>query len=90
VTEQKSLYISPGEPGKRGFEDIDAKVLNCIEQPEFEALYKLIRQTERALNGFMAYVRRQRAGSQEYGNKVFYEAQPDYEIVSGDEAYQNE
>jgi len=154
VVEQKSLYISPGEAGKRGFEDlecyklalevmagihafsktlppdekydlyaqirrsskgitgnigeaygryhyldslhfysiargelnetlarlIDAKVLNYIEQPEFEALYKLMRKTEQALNGFMAYVRRQRAGSQEYGDKKIYEAQADYEI----------
>ena len=163
MTERKPLYISPGEPGKRGFEDlecyklalevmakvhafsqtlppdekydlyaqirrsakgvtgnigegygryhyldglhyysiargelnetlarvIDAKVLNYIEQPEFEALYKLIRQTEQALNGFMAYVRRQRAGSQEYGDKKIHEDQADYETIT-DEAYQKE
>ena len=125
MDERKSLYISPGEPGKRGFEDldcyklalevmmniyafsktlpsdekfglyaqirrstkgvtgnigegygryhyldslrfysiargelnetlarlIDAKVLNYIDQTEFESLYKLIRQTEQASNG---------------------------------------
>jgi len=163
VSEKKLLYQSPGEPGKRGFEDlecyklalevmakihafsktlpsderfdlysqirrsskgvtgnigeaygryhyldslhyysiargelnetlarlIDAKVLNYIEQPEFEALYKLIRQTEQALNGFMAYVRRQRAGSQEYGDKKIHEDQADYETIA-DETYQKE
>jgi len=163
VSEKKLLYQSPGEPGKRGFEDlecyklalevmakihafsktlpsderfdlysqirrsskgvtgnigeaygryhyldslhyysiargelnetlshlINAKVLNYIEQPEFEPLYNLIRQTEQALNGFMAYVRRQRAGSQEYGDKKIHEDQADYETIA-DETYQKE
>jgi len=59
---------------------IDARVLNYITQPEFELLYKLIRQAEQSLNGFMAYVRRQRAGAQEYGDKKIHEDQADYEI----------
>ncbi|MEW6401539.1 MAG: four helix bundle protein [Chloroflexota bacterium] len=152
MTERKPLYVSPGEPGKRGFEDlecyklalevmanvhafaktlppdekfdlyaqirrsskgvtgnigegygryhyldslhyysiargelnetlarlIDARVLDYIEQPAFESLYRLIRQAEQALNGFMAYVRRQRAGSQEYGDKKLHEDSADY------------
>jgi len=156
VTEKKPLYESPGEKGKRGFEDlecyklalevmaqihafsktlppdekydlyaqirrsskgvtgnigeaygryhyldslrfysiargelnetlarlIDAKVLNYIKQPDFESLYKLIRQAEQALNGFMTYVRRQRAGSQEYGDKAVHEDQASYDITS--------
>lgn len=57
---------------------INAQVLQYINQPEFESLYKLVRQAEQALNGFMAYVRRQRAGSQEYGDKTMHEAQADY------------
>jgi four helix bundle protein len=153
MSEKKPLYISPGQPGKRGFEDlecyqlalevmsnvhtfsqtlppnekydlyaqirrssksvtanicegygryhyldslhyysiargelnetlahlINAKVLNYIEQPEFDELYQLIRQTEQALNGFMAYIRRQRAGSREYGDKKLHADQADYE-----------
>ena len=152
MTERKPLYESPGEKGKRGFEDldcyqlalevmakvhafsktlpsdekydmysqirrcsknvtgnigeaygryhyldslhyysiargelletlarlIDARVLNYIAQPEFDLLYKLIRQAEQSLNGFMSYVRRQRAGSQEYGDKKVSEDQADY------------
>jgi len=58
---------------------IDARVLEYIGQPEFESLYKLIRQTEQALNGFMTYVRRQRAGSQEYGDRAIHEDQADYD-----------
>lgn len=159
MNEKMPLYVSPGEPGKRGFEDldcyklaldvmarihafsktlpadekfdlyaqirrsskgvtgnigegygryhyldslrfysiargelnetlarlIDAKVLNYIDQTEFELLYRLIRQTEQALNGFMSYVRRQRAGSQEYGDKSVHEDQADYEIKQVDE-----
>ena len=154
MSDKKSLYRSPGEPGKRGFEDLecyklalevmaeihafsknlppeerfdlysqirrsskgvtgnigeaygryhyldslhyysiargelnetlahlsDARVLNYIDQSAFDSLYKLIRQTEQALNGFMSYVRRQRAGSQEYGDKKIHENQVDYEV----------
>ncbi len=160
MNEQKPLCISPGQPGKRGFEDlecyklalevmakvhdfskslppdekfdlysqirrsskgvtgnigegygryhyldslhyysiargelnetlahlINAKVLNYIEQSEFEVLYQLIYQTEQALNGFMAYIRRQRAGSQDYGDKKIHEDQADYEITSYEES----
>ena len=159
MTEQKPLYQSPGEKGKRGFEDleayqlalevmakihklsetlpakekydlysqirrsakgvtgniaeaygryhyldslhyysiargelnetlarlIDARVLEYINQSEFEELYKLIRHTEQVLNGFMSYIRRQRAGSQEYGDKKIREEQADYEIDEGNE-----
>ena len=58
---------------------IDARVLNYIDQPAFESLYKLIRQTEQALNGFMSYIRRQRAGAQEFGDKKVGEDYVDYE-----------
>ncbi|HLO31586.1 MAG TPA: four helix bundle protein [Anaerolineales bacterium] len=155
MSDKKLLYQSPGEPGKRGFEDLDcyklsleimaeihafsktlppderfdlyaqirrsskgvtanigeaygryhyldslhyysiargelnetlahlinAKVLNYIEQSDFETVYELIRQAEQALNGFMAYVRRQRTGSQEYGDKKIHESQENYEII---------
>lgn len=155
MAEKKSLYISPGEKGKRGFEDlecyqlalevmanihtfskalppdekydlysqirrsskgvtgnigeaygryhyldslryysiargelnetlahlINARVLGYIDQPAFDTLYKLIRQAEQALNGFMAYVRGQRAGSQEFGDKKLHEDQADFYIA---------
>ena len=166
MSERKPLYQSPGEPGKRGFEDlecyklalevmvkihefsrtlpadekfdlyaqirrsakgvtgnigeaygryhyldslrvyaiargelnetlawlIDAKVLGYIEQLEFEALYKLIRQTEQTLNGYMNYIRRQRAGSQEYGDKAVHEEQAYYDTheQAVDQADKNE
>ena len=154
MTERKSLYESPGEKGKRGFEDlecyqlalevmvrvhafsktlpsdekfdlysqirrasknvtgniaeaygryhyldslhyysiargelnetlsrlIEAKVLEYIAQPEFELLYQLIRKTEQTLNGYMSYIRRQRAGSQEYCDKKIHEDQANYSI----------
>ena len=64
---------------------IDAKVLNYVEQPEFEVLYKLIRQTEQTLNGYMSYVRRQRAGSQEFGDKAIHEDQADYDHLQDED-----
>jgi len=163
MTERKPLYQSPGEPGKRGFEDlecyqlalevmakihefskslppeekfdlytqirrsskgvtgnigeaygryhyldslryysiargelnetlahlINARVLNYIEQPAFEALYQLIRHTEQALNGFMSYVRRQRAGSQEYGEKMVREDRAEYNFEPDEDENNN-
>jgi four helix bundle protein len=154
MSERKALYISPGEKGKRGFEDlecfqlalevmakvhefaktlpadekfdlfsqirrssksvtaniaegygryhyldslkfysiargelnetlghlINAKVLNYLNQITFDEYYKLIRETEQTLNGYMAYVRRQRLGSQEFGDKSIHEEAEDYII----------
>lgn len=72
--------IARGELNETLARLIDSKVLSYIEQPEFERLYKLIRQAEQALNGFMSYVRKQRAGSQEYGDKKIQEDHPFYEV----------
>ena len=153
MSERKALYVSPGEAGKRGFEDlecyklalevmaqvhafsmtlppnekydlyaqvrrssknvtgniaeaygryhyldslhyysiargelnetlahlIDARVLGYLDQPGFELLYQLVRQAERAWNGWMAYVRRQKAGAQEYGEQKLHEPEAEYE-----------
>ena len=154
MSERKSLYQSPGQPGRRGFEDlecyklalrvmaeihafsktlppdekydlyvqirrsakgvtgnigeaygryhyldslhyysiargelnetlarlIDARVLNYVDQPAFDSLYRLIREAEQALNGFMAYIRRQRAGEREYSDQKIREDQVIYHI----------
>jgi four helix bundle protein len=72
--------IARGELNETLARLIDARVLEYINQEEFEALYKLIRQAEKTLNGYMSYVRRQRAGSQEYGDRKIREASADYEI----------
>ena len=73
--------IARGELNETLARLIDAKVLGYIEQLEFESLYKLIRQTEQTLNGYMNYVRRQRTGSQEFGDKAVHEDQTEYDIV---------
>jgi four helix bundle protein len=72
--------IARGELNETLARLIDAHVLGYINQPDFESLYKLIRHAEQTLNGFMSYVRRQRAGSQEYGDKKMGESQMDYDI----------
>ncbi|MBI5823794.1 MAG: four helix bundle protein [Chloroflexi bacterium] len=77
--------IARGELNETLARLIDAKVLDYINPTEFELLYKLIRQTEQALNGFMSYVRRQRTGSQEYGDKSVHEDQASYDILQGAE-----
>ncbi len=74
--------IARGELSETLARLIDAKVLNYIDQQSFEDLYNLIRKTEQALNGFMSYVRRQRAGSHEFGDKAIHEDQSEYELES--------
>ena len=64
---------------------IEARVLKYINQTDFDELYKLIRKTEQMLNGYIAYVRRQRAGAQEYGDKKLREDVAGYEVNLFDE-----
>ena len=76
--------IARGELNETLSRLIEAKVLDYITQPEFETLYKLIRQAEQTLNGYMNYVRRQRTGSQEYGDKKIHEDQAEYTLPMSD------
>ena len=69
---------------------IDARVLDYIVHAEFEALYSLIRKAEQTLNGYMNYVRRQRAGSQEFGDKAVYDDYVDYDITPDEKDHQPE
>jgi four helix bundle protein len=77
--------IARGELNETLAHLINARVLEYISQHDFESLYKLIRQAEQGLNGFMTYVRRQRAGSQDYGDKRISEHPIDYDISSLEE-----
>jgi len=77
--------IARGELNETLSRLIEGRVLDYINQADFDALYKLIRQTEQTLNGYMAYVRRQRAGSQEYGDKKLREDEAEYEVDEFDE-----
>jgi len=62
---------------------INARVLGYIEQPMFDSVYLLIRETEQTLNGYMASVQRQRMGSKEFGDKTIREDAADY-LVKND------
>ena len=74
--------IARGELNETLAHLIDAKVLDYIDQSEFESLYNLIREAEQALNGFMSYVRRQRAGSKEYSDKAIQEDEAGYDLAT--------
>ncbi|HSL44556.1 MAG TPA: four helix bundle protein [Anaerolineales bacterium] len=77
--------IARGELNETLAHLINARVLDYLNQPDIDLLYKLICQTEQGLNGFMAYIRRQRAGSQDYGDKRISESQIDYDVPSLEE-----
>lgn len=73
--------IARGELNETLARLIDARVLNYIDQEKFEELYKLIRSAEQTLNGYMNYIRRQKAGSQEFGDKAVHEDQAEYDVT---------
>ncbi len=62
---------------------IEARVVGYIDQAHFEQVYALIRQTERVLNGYMTFVRKQQAGADLNGNRTAREEQSEY-IVDDD------
>ena len=86
-----SLYkysIARGELNETLSHVINAKILGYIDQTIFEPLYLLIRETEQTLNGYMAYVQRQRAGATEYGDKALREDAVEY-FVNGENDFDN-
>lgn len=88
-----SLYkysIARGELNETLSHVINAKILEYIDQETFESLYSLIRETEQTLNGYMAYVQRQRAGFKEYGDKKINEEQAEYNVTLGEEPEPND
>jgi len=65
--------IARGELNETLAHLINAHALGYVGQETFAPLYKLIRETEQALNGFMSYIRHNRAGAQEFGDKAIHE-----------------
>jgi len=61
---------------------INGCVLEYIDQAYFAQLYDLTRRAEKALNGFMSYVRRQRAGHELYGDRAAREEPTEYDSGS--------
>jgi four helix bundle protein len=57
---------------------ITAQVLGYIEQAYFDLLYNLTRRAEKALSGYMNYVRKRRAGQELFGATQLREEQTDY------------
>jgi len=58
---------------------INARVLNYCDDQYFSSFYALIRQAEKTLNGFMSYVRQQKAGEELQGSRTARENSSEYE-----------
>jgi four helix bundle protein len=80
----KFYSIARGELSETLAHFINARSLNYMEQDYFEQLYRMSRQAEKALNGFMSYVRQKRAGHKEFGDRVIREDFTNYHIEKGD------
>ncbi|HLF28304.1 MAG TPA: four helix bundle protein [Anaerolineae bacterium] len=59
---------------------IQGRVLAYIDQAYFAQLYCLARQAEKALNGYMSYVRKQRAGRDLYSDRAVREEPAEYQL----------
>lgn len=62
-------YIARGSLNETINHIITAHDLGYIDKARFQELYELGREAERALNGYINYVRRRKAGSETYGDK---------------------
>jgi len=76
-------YIARGSINEVIHHFITAKLLDYIAQTQFDELYALARRTERALNGYIAWVKKQKQGQAEYGDKALKERATAY-LVSDD------
>jgi four helix bundle protein len=70
--------IARGELNETLSHFISARTLDYIDQAYFDQIYKLVRSTESALNGFMNYVRKQKAGTHEHGTRTLRDESPSY------------
>lgn len=73
-------YIARGSLNETINHLITARTLEYIEQSLFEELYQLARNTERALNGFIAFVNKRKEGQELFGNRALREAEETYQI----------
>ena len=63
---------------------ISARTLEYIEQAYFDQIYQLVRFTESALNGFLTYIRKQKAGAHEYGTRSLRDESLSYPLPTLD------
>lgn len=73
-------YIARGSLNEAISELIQARDLHYINTDEFEDAYPVGREAERALNGYIAYVQRQKAGHELFGKRLLREEHVQYII----------
>jgi hypothetical protein len=71
-------YIARGSLNETINHILTARLLHYIAQAQFEELYALMRRTERALNGYINWVKSQRQGVAEYGDRAIREDTAQY------------
>jgi four helix bundle protein len=59
---------------------INARTLDYCDDQYFNSFYILIRQAEKTLNGYIGYVRRQKAGEESRSSRTAKEDSAEYEI----------
>ena len=71
-------YIARGSLSETISHVITAHDLGYVDDQRYQVLYDLGRETERALNGFILYIWKQRQGQPHYGERLIEEEQAIY------------
>ncbi len=87
MTERKSLYLSPGEPGKRGFEDLECYKLALEVMAEIHAFSKTLPADEKI--DMYSQIRRSAKGitgniGEGYGRYHYLDSLRFYSIARGE------
>ena len=78
-------YIARGSLNETINHVITAHDLSYVDDQRYRELYELGREAERALNGFIAYVWRQRQGQTHYGERLIAEERAIYHPMTDPE-----
>jgi hypothetical protein len=74
-------YIARGSLNETINHVITAHDLGYVDDQRYQELYDLGREAERALNGFTAYIWRQRQGQTHYGERLITEESAVYHAL---------
>jgi four helix bundle protein len=78
----RSYYITRGSLMETLSVFVSSEAVGYLQPDELSALRQLTHSALRSLNGYIRYVRKQKQGSQEYGERTLREESPTYIVVS--------
>jgi four helix bundle protein len=75
------FYIARGSLCETLSAFIGAHQVGYIDDQQFAWARSIESEAEKALNGYISFIRKQRLGSEEFGNRLVREESPDYWVI---------